>query len=162
ASVVLGLLAAGSIGALVRAQSASFAKDVQPILENNCLSCHGETMQMGKFDLRSRESALRGGTRGSDIVPGDAERSRLYRRIAGVEQPAMPMDDTPLTAAQIAAIKRWIDDGATWDSAAVATSPTPAAAALAALENRPITAAERNYWAFRLPIQAPAPRVDDA
>jgi hypothetical protein len=162
ASIVLGLLTAGAIGALVRAQSASFAKDVQPILENNCLSCHGETMQMGKFDLRSRESALRGGTRGEDLVPGAAERSRMYRRIAGLEQPAMPLDDTPLTAAQISTIKRWIDDGATWDSAAVASTSAPAPAALAGLESRPITAEERNYWAFKLPVQAPAPRVDDA
>ena len=44
-SIALAFLVTGSIGALLRAQPGlppaapvSFAKDVQPILENNCLS----------------------------------------------------------------------------------------------------------------------------
>jgi uncharacterized protein DUF1553/uncharacterized protein DUF1549/cytochrome c len=161
ASMALGLLIAGSVGALLGAQavttspaaSVSFGNDIEPILERACLSCHGD-MRMGKLDLRSRDEALRGGARGSDIVPGNAAESRLYRRVAGLEQPAMPMQGAALTAVEIAAIKEWIDAGANWDAPAVATR--------AALENRPITAQERNYWAFKLPQQAPLPRVDDA
>ena len=168
-SSALAFLITGLIGALSSAQSGlppgappvSFAKDVQPILENHCLSCHGDAMQMGKLDLRSRESALQGGTRGSDIIPGDADRSRVYRRVAGLEQPSMPAQGAPLTAGQIAAIKHWIDQGATWDAAAQSSSAKPStAAALAALENRPITSEERNYWAFKLPVQATLPIVD--
>src|SRR5215470_16638146 len=167
-SVALGLLVVGSIGALLRAQAApaaaaqpvSFANDVAPILERSCLSCHGETMQMGKLDLRTRETALRGGTRGADLVPRDAEGSRLYRRVAGREKPAMPAQGAALTASEIDAIKRWIDTGAEWDAAAMTAKAQPTAAALAALESRPITAAERNYWAFKLPVQAPLPGAD--
>src|SRR5207248_155380 len=69
---------------------ATFAKDIRPIFESSCWTCHGDAAQLSKFDLRTRESALRGGARGSDIVPGDAEHSRLYRRVAGLETPAMP------------------------------------------------------------------------
>ena len=136
----------------------SFARDVQPLFEGSCSSCHGDTAQLSRFDLRSRESALRGGARGSDILPGNAEGSRLYRRIAGLEQPSMPAQGTPLTAAQVAAVKQWIDEGAKWEAAAPSsTARASAAAALAAIENRSITPEERNYWAFKLPVQAPPP-----
>ena len=139
----------------------SFARDVLPLFEGSCGNCHGETAQLSKFDLRTRESALRGGVHGSDIVPGNAEGSRLYRRVAGLEQPSMPAQGTPLTPGQIAAVKQWIDEGANWDSAPSSNAKPSAAAALAALENRTITPEERNYWAFKLPVQAPLPGVDD-
>ena len=97
-SIALALFAAGSAAALLSAQpvsapqaaSVSFANDVEPILERSCRSCHGDTAPMGQLDLSTRESALRGGTRGADLVPGNAADSRLYRRVAGLEQPAMP------------------------------------------------------------------------
>ena len=100
-SIALAFLV--SIGALPGAQSGlplapspvSFAKDVQPILENNCLSCHGDAMQMGRLDLRSRESALQGGAHGAVLVPASAEQSKLYRMVAGLEQPSMPMSGSP-------------------------------------------------------------------
>jgi Protein of unknown function (DUF1553)/Protein of unknown function (DUF1549) len=71
----------------------------------------------------------------------------------------MPAQGAPLTGAEVAAIKQWIDDGAAWDAAAFTAKATPTSAALAALENRPITPEERNYWAFKLPVQAPLPDV---
>jgi hypothetical protein len=138
--------------------AATFAKDIRPIFERSCWACHGDAAQLSKFDLRTRDSALHGGVRGSDIVPGDAEHSRLYRRVAGLEQPAMPAQGEPLTSAQVDAIKTWIDRGAEWDAAAVTAAANSSAAAVAALENRPITAEERSYWAFKLPVQASLPR----
>lgn len=137
----------------------SFAKDILPLFERSCRTCHGDTAQLSRFDLRTRESALRGGERGADIIPGSAEQSRLYRRVAGLEKPSMPAQGTPLTAAQIAAVRQWIDEGANWDSVPSSNATPSAAAALAALENRPITPEERRYWAFRLPVQAPPPDV---
>src|SRR5262249_55220403 len=74
--------------------------------------------------------------------------------------PAMPAQGGPLTAAQIDAIKRWIDEGAVWDTAALTTSAASAANALAALEKREITPEERKYWAFKLPVQAALPAAD--
>jgi hypothetical protein len=144
------------------AQSISFAKDIEPIFDASCRSCHGETVQLGKLDLRTRDSALQGGARGADLVPGNADGSRLYRRVAGLERPAMPAQGAPLTAEQVAAIKTWIDEGAVWDAAPSTTARTSAATALAAIENRTITDEERNYWAFKLPVQAPLPAVGAA
>src|SRR3954465_2767251 len=166
-SIALALLAAASAASLASARavpvsqsgSVSLGKDIDPILERSCRSCHGETAPMGKLDLSTRESLLRGGTRGADLVPGNAEESRLYRRVAGLEQPAMPVKGAPLTPKEIDALKQWIDEGARWDAAPAATM-TRSAAALAALENRVITPEERNYWAFKLPVQSPLPDVD--
>src|SRR5437899_5439573 len=95
-------------------ETASFARDIQPILENSCWKCHGEAMQLSKLDLRTLEGALKGGEKGASIVPGKAEDSRLYRRVAGLERPAMPMDGK-LTGDQITQIKEWIDHCADWD-----------------------------------------------
>ncbi|MCM3880460.1 MAG: PSD1 and planctomycete cytochrome C domain-containing protein [Vicinamibacterales bacterium] len=145
--------------------SVSFAKDIQPILASSCLNCHGDALQLSKFDLRTRESALLGGQHGSDIVPGNAEQSRMYKRVAGLEKPSMPQQGTPLTAEQVAKVKQWINDGAKWDAPAMSSAaPSPASsasanAAVAALMERPITEQERNYWAFKLPVQAPPPVV---
>ena len=111
---------------------------------------------LSRLDLRTRESALSGGAHGAALVPGNAEQSRLYRMVAGLDQPAMPMQGTPLAAAQIAALKKWIDEGANWDAGAAMAAPASRASPLA-LENRPLTAEERGYWAFKLPVQAPAP-----
>jgi hypothetical protein len=71
--------------------SIAFDRDIRPILEGKCVSCHGGALQLSKLDLRTRETALSGGARGAVLVPGNAERSRLYRMVAGLEQPAMPM-----------------------------------------------------------------------
>jgi hypothetical protein len=136
----------------------TFAKDIQPILESSCLKCHGGPVRLSGFDLRTRESALQGGAHGGDIVPGEADRSRLYRRVAGLEQPAMPAQGNSLSAAQISAIKQWIDDGAAWGGAALSADAAGTSAA-SLVETRVITPEERNYWAFKLPVQAPPPAI---
>jgi len=138
----------------------SFAADVQPLLAARCLSCHGEALKLSRLDLRTREAAIAGGAHGPSLVPGSAERSRMYRHVAGLESPAMPMRGDPLTAAEVATLKRWIDDGAHWD--ATTATAAPAVPAVAAFEERPITAAERGYWAFQRPKQAPLPDVGPA
>jgi mono/diheme cytochrome c family protein len=152
-----GLSLAGPGVSRVHAQQAvSYARDIQPILQHNCATCHGAIRTSG-FDVRSRETAMRGGDHGVAIVPGNAEQSRLYRRVAGLEQPAMPFERSPLTPEQIAALKAWIDQGAQWD--ATPADATAGANALAALENTPVPPAARNYWAFKLPVQSPVPVV---
>ena len=105
-----------------RPESISFAKEIFPILEANCLSCHGAQMQLARLDLRTRESALVGGAHGPAVVPGNAEQSRLFRRITGAEAPAMPMSGDALAPSQIAAIKTWIEQGATWEATTAAAT----------------------------------------
>src|SRR4051794_18960085 len=71
--------------------------------------------------LRPGAPALRGGQKGGASAPGRAADSRLYRVVAGLEKPAMPLDGK-LTPAQIDLIKDWIDQGAAWDDLAPSTA----------------------------------------
>ena len=90
-----------------------FQKDIQPILERNCYSCHGLNTQLSSFRLDRKESALAGGILGKDILPGKALESSLYGRVAGLGGvDRMPMGREPLSDAQIELIRIWIDQGA--------------------------------------------------
>src|SRR5258705_13864578 len=95
-----------TLAAAASLPAADFAKDIQPVFESSCLKCHGSAIQLSKFDLRTRESAMRGGLKGVDIIAGKAEESRLYRLVAGLEKPAMPKGGQA-SAAQGSGIKGW-------------------------------------------------------
>lgn len=95
---------------------------------------------------------LAGGERGPAVDPGHSEKSRLYRFAAGLDKPQMPPGKA-LTESELKVLRQWIDTGAPMEAA----KPEPGAdekAALAKLEERPITPAEKNYWAFR-PVARP-------
>ena len=70
----------------------------------------------------------------------------------------MPMQGDQLKPEEIAAFKAWIDAGAPWDASATPTAK-PATSAIAALENMELTPEQRNYWAFKLPVQKTPPVV---
>ncbi len=158
AAAVTGFAAAGFV-APARAQTApvTFTDHIRPIMERSCWNCHGEAVQLSDLDLRTRDGALAGGTRGPALVPGRAEDSRLFRMVAGLDQPPMPMSGDGLTAAEVDALRTWIDEGAHWDAGEV----TAAADALAALENDELPPGARDYWAFRHPRRAPVPASAD-
>jgi hypothetical protein len=132
-----------------------------------CQQCHGATLQMSNLSLVNRAAMLKGGDHGPAIVPGNAAGSLLYQRITGQQQPVMPMAPFPkLNAQEIAAVKDWIDAGAT-----MADESKPAQAGAAAsnsllvygsYEERKITDADREWWAFQKPVRAALPRRSDA
>ncbi|HKA02380.1 MAG TPA: PSD1 and planctomycete cytochrome C domain-containing protein [Candidatus Solibacter sp.] len=137
----------------------SFATDIRPIFESSCWKCHGGSVQLSKLDLRTRGAALQGGQRGAAIVPGKATESRLYRVVAGLEKPSMPLDGK-LSAGQISIIKDWIEQGALWDvDSASARDGRPESGSLAALEEMLIPPEVRKYWAFQKPSRVPLPQL---
>jgi hypothetical protein len=142
-------LAADTLGA----QTVSFRNDIQPILEANCLKCHGAAIQLSKLDLRTREAALTGGAHGAAITPGNPDASKLYRMVAGLEKPAMPMGGK-LDPAAVDKIRRWIAEGAPWDASAVSAKSSGSATDL---EKGDVPPEARNYWAFRKPVRPPVP-----
>jgi hypothetical protein len=157
-SIALALAVTGSVLTVSGADPVSFSKDIQPILHESCWNCHGPTQQMSDLSLYTRDGAMKGGDHGAVIIPGKAAQSRLYRLVAGLEQPQMPLTGSPLTAQQIAAIKNWIDQGARWDAAEPPASVTSAAAAnQGGPETHQLPPGARNYWAFKLPVQATVP-----
>ena len=124
-------LLAGTAAAQVPA-NVDFARDVQPILRQHCVECHGPSQQMRGLRLDRRRDALpnRVGANGVRIVPGNSSASVLYRRLAGSESgPQMPPDG-PLSQEQISVIKTWIDRGAEWPDAlsgdTITSQPDPA------------------------------------
>jgi hypothetical protein len=107
----------------------SFSDDVRPIFQSGCWKCHGSGTQLSQLDLSSKSSAAR------VLVPGDSQKSRLYRLVAGLDKPAMPMDGA-LTPQQVETIRLWIDQGAVWESSA-------------------------KYWAFEKPVAVAGKSIDD-
>ena len=101
----------------------SFAKDVQPIFDNNCVACHQSVgaqqaliLEPGKsfaniVGVKSKESGLR------LITPDNAGQSYLLLKLEGKQQQAggsgaqMPLGDA-LSPAQIATVQQWIEAGA--------------------------------------------------
>ena len=75
--------------------------------------------------LDRRKDAMRGGTL-AVIGPGNAEGSRLYRRLIGSDFGIQMPPTGALPAAQVAILKQWIDEGAEWpDAVAGDIPPTP-------------------------------------
>jgi hypothetical protein len=102
-----------------------FAKEVWPILEKNCLECHGAEKQKGKLRLDTKELTLKGGENGAAIVLGKGAESDLYKRtiLARDHDDAMPPKGEGLTKAQQEILKKWIDEGADWPAGAVVAAP---------------------------------------
>jgi len=90
-----------------------FRRDVQPLLKQYCIDCHGPSQQMHGFRLDRRRDAMRGGTVVM-ITPGSSAASKLYQKLIGTHYgPQMPLTG-PLSQQQIDVIKEWIDEGAEW------------------------------------------------
>lgn len=91
-----------------------FERDVQPIFRKHCLQCHGPEKQESGLRLDRRAVLLRGGDIGGPaIVPGKASASFLIHVVAGKNPDLkMPPEGDPLSDAQIAALRAWIDAGA--------------------------------------------------
>ncbi|SKA95264.1 Concanavalin A-like lectin/glucanases superfamily protein [Prosthecobacter debontii] len=94
----------------------NFYKEVMPILEANCFSCHQGSKTKGDLKLDSLADVLKGGeSDGPAVVPGQPEKSSLVSRVSTDDEDyIMPPKGHPLTAEQIDVIKRWISEGATW------------------------------------------------
>jgi len=90
-----------------------FAKDVLPILRQNCVMCHsGKQPASGmRLDRRSGVINRRG------VVPGSAENSFLFHRISSADYGIQMPPTGALKPEQIDTIKRWIEQGAEWPDA---------------------------------------------
>ena len=82
-AVLLCLLTVAGIALAQAPSKVDFAKDIQPLLRQNCIGCHGPMKQNGGMRLDRRSSALKPFSR--RIVPGSSANSFLYHRVAGTE-----------------------------------------------------------------------------
>nr|GDY20632.1 cytochrome c [Verrucomicrobiota bacterium] len=95
--------------------AADFDREIRPLLQKHCVECHGEKKQKSELRLDAKVFAFKGGHDGPAIVPGKADASPLFRRITSTDDDErMPSKGERLSAAQIAAVKAWIEAGAVW------------------------------------------------
>jgi hypothetical protein len=73
------------------------------LLQTKCGMCHGTS---GGLSLASYADALKGGTNGAGIIPGDADTSVIVNILEAGGHPGQ------LTADELAALKAWILSGA--------------------------------------------------
>lgn len=109
---VVLLLARSSFAAV------DFVKDVKPILETNCISCHSGEKAEGGLDLSTRAKAFTTGSTPPAIVPHKPDDSSLFTRTI------VPADDStlmppakkggPLDKQSIDVLRRWVVEGAEW------------------------------------------------
>src|SRR5262249_57292137 len=122
------------------ARKVDFNFQVRPILSDKCFKCHGPDTGNRKAGLRldTKDGAFGESESGAVAgVPGRLDESELYRRItAEVESERMPPKSLgrTLSPAEIDILKRWIEQGAEWQS----------------------------LWSFRPPSAPPAPEVKRA
>ncbi|HEY1080973.1 MAG TPA: PSD1 and planctomycete cytochrome C domain-containing protein, partial [Prosthecobacter sp.] len=117
-----------------------FARDVRPILQKHCFSCHGPEKQKSglRFDIRAE--ALRGGdSHAPNIIPGNAAQSPLVQFVQSRDEDTqMPPKGERLTSGETEMLARWINEGALW----------PEGLDTAQVEDK------RDHWAFKpLPAQ---------
>jgi hypothetical protein len=121
-----------------------FAKEVRPILQNNCALCHDSGKHTSGLSIESRESILAGGNRGPAAEPGKPEQSRLIQAIRFNGELKMPPTGK-LADKDIAVLERWVALGL----------PAPSSMAV----QKESSAAGATHWSFQ-PIQrAPEPNV---
>lgn len=90
----------------------TFAASVRPILQGNCVSCHGGALASGGLDLSRHAGLLAGGLSGAAVVAGDADGSLLVARLESEDPFARMPFGGQLGQAQIDTIRQWIDGGA--------------------------------------------------
>ncbi|MDQ2862061.1 MAG: c-type cytochrome, partial [Bacteroidota bacterium] len=93
-----------------------FNTQVKPLLNKNCITCHGGVRQQANFSLLFRSEALKKTKSGKyAIIPGDAAGSEMIRRIKlNDPEDRMPYKHPPLTQDDIEVLTKWINQGAKW------------------------------------------------
>jgi hypothetical protein len=99
----------------VAAPKIDFDREIRPIFSDKCFACHGP-------DEKQRQAGLRFDTKDGGyrvITPGDSGKSRLFQRVSATNKANRmppPASGLSLTDSQVDLIRRWIDQGADWET----------------------------------------------
>lgn len=94
----------------------TYQDHILPIFSDRCLGCHNPDKAKAGLILDSYDALMQGGGSGEVVVPGSPDDSRLYRLIAHIEEPFMPLKESKLDNAAISRVRRWIAGGALRDA----------------------------------------------
>jgi hypothetical protein len=135
------------IAPCANSQEPTFERQIRPILRQYCFDCHGATdKKEGNLDLRLVRFMKLGGDSGTAINTEKPSESLLIQRVLSGE---MPPGEAHMPAEQFETLKKWIEAGAKTDR------PEPEQIG----PGVPITAEDRDYWAFRPIIRPIVPEV---
>lgn len=128
------VLVGGILLDLTASAEVDFARDIQPILNANCIECHGGVKAAGdvSFVYEDRVINFEGESGTLVVKPGDVEASEMFYRVTTEDEDdhMPPPDEHPaLSEPQVALIKQWIEEGAKWSG----------------------------HWAFQTPLKPPVP-----
>src|SRR5262245_50829142 len=98
------------------AQDPSYQRDIRPILDKYCTSCHQPASKQSDLDLTTYGGFEAGGKRGPAFVAGSPEQSLVIQFITAAQKPAMPFGQAPLAANEVSALRDWIASGAKDDT----------------------------------------------
>ena len=119
-----------------------FEKSIRPLLEEKCITCHGPKKQESGLRLDGLRFLKKGGDSGPAIVQGKPDESLMIQAIEHSSDLQMPPKEK-LPRPQIAAIRKWIREGAAW----------PEVGNVELVQSK-----WRNHWAFQK-IGNPVPPV---
>jgi hypothetical protein len=132
------------LGAFGSAPAAvDFVRDVRPVLEKHCFTCHGTEKQKGGLRLDVKSAAFKGGEdHGPSIVPGNPSASPLVNAVRSEGDLKMPPKGERLSAVEAQMLARWVEEGARWPDGVDTVQ----------------VADPRNHWAFRQPTHPEVPQ----
>jgi mono/diheme cytochrome c family protein len=104
-----------------------FLDHVRPVLAARCVSCHGPDKAEGGLRLDSRDAAVQGGDSGPGLVPRKPNESLIVMAVKRTHKVLEMPPKQKLSTSDVAALERWILEGAPWPSAPRALQSTPAA-----------------------------------
>lgn len=112
--ILLGL----AVWLLLPRENIDYNTQVKPILNAHCISCHGGVKQNGGFSLLFEEQAKGNTKTGSPaIIPEHPNKSEMIRRLLSNDpEERMPYEKEPLKKEEIRILKKWIKQGAKWDT----------------------------------------------
>jgi len=99
----------------------SFAKQVRPILQANCMGCHQPAKSRGDFVMTTYEKLLAGGESGeAAIVAKHPEQSKLIADVTPADGKVKmpPEGKKPLSETDVETLRRWVAEGAIDDTPA--------------------------------------------
>ena len=123
------------ISACQPSDKVDFSTQIKPILNKNCITCHGGVKKNGGFSLLFEAEAFVNTESGKPaIIPGNAAGSEMIKRLHE-EDPElrMPYEKPKLSTEEIELLTRWVDQGAEWGQ----------------------------HWAYSLPEEVIVPAVTD-
>lgn len=91
----------------------TYSKNVKPILDKNCVSCHQGDWAQGGLRLDTPANIQKGGASGKVILAKNSAKSLLFQRVNGDKGRIMPPAGK-LKASDLKIIKSWIDSGASF------------------------------------------------